>query len=150
MSEGSTSIRDLKVKDFMTSNLETLSPEHRLLDADLLIRRSGVRHLPVVVDGDRLVGLLTDRDVRRYAPSILNSTPDEYNEIFEKTVVDKVMTKEVTTIPPDLPLGEAAAMLYTLHRGCLPVVDDGRLVGIITRRDILRFANEVLSGARTV
>lgn len=137
----------LRVKDYMNSSLSTLTPEDRLLDADLLIRRAGVRHLPVVSDG-RLVGLLTERDVRRYAPSILHSTPEEYNEIFEQTLVGTVMTKEVTTISPDAPLAEAAALLYNQRLGCLPVMNGETLAGIITRTDILRYANDVLSGAR--
>lgn len=145
MSTAVTDPKALRVRDYMSTSLETLKEEDRLLDADLVIRRAGVRHLPVVMDG-KLVGLLTERDVRRYAPSILNSTPDEYNDLFEKTLVGKVMTREVTTIGPDAPLSEAASILYSLHRGCLPVVNaDGKLEGIITRRDILRFANEVLA-----
>lgn len=136
----------LRVKDYMNSSVSTLTPEDRLLDADLLIRRAGVRHLPVVSDG-RLVGLLTERDVRRYAPSILHSTPEEYNEIFEQTLVGTVMTKGVTTISPDAPLAEAAALLYNQRLGCLPVMNGETLVGIITRTDILRYANDVLSRA---
>ena len=147
MSEPAAKPAELHVKDYMTSNPETLTPEDRLLDAELLVRRSGIRHMPVVSE-DRLVGLLTERDVRRYAPSILHSTPEQYNEIFENTLVGKVMTKEVTTIGPEAPLAEAAAQLYAQHRGCLPVMDGERVIGIITRRDILKFANDVLSGAR--
>ena len=147
MSKPAAKPAELHVEDYMTSNPETLTPEDRLLDAELLVRRSGIRHMPVVSE-DRLVGLLTERDVRRYAPSILHSTPEQYNEIFENTLVGKVMTKEVTTIGPEAPLAEAAAQLYAQHRGCLPVMDGERVIGIITRRDILRFANDVLSGAR--
>ena len=147
MSEPAAKRAELHVKDYMTPNPETLTPEDRLLDAELLVRRAGVRHMPVVSD-DRLVGLLTERDVRRYAPSILHSSPEEYNEIFENTLVGKVMTKQVTTIGPEAPLAEAAGQLYAQHRGCLPVMNGERVVGIITRRDLLRFANEVLSGTR--
>ena len=146
MSKPAAKPAELRVKDYMTSNPETLTPEDRLLDAELLVRRAGIRHMPVVSE-DRLVGLLTERDVRRFAPSILHSTPEQYNEIFENTLVGKVMTKEVTTIGPEAPLSEAAAQLYAQHRGCLPVVDGERVIGIITRRDLLRFANDVLSGA---
>ena len=147
MSQPAASTAALKVKDYMNSSVSTLKPEDRLLDADLLIRRASVRHLPVLSDG-RLVGLLTERDVRRFAPSILHSTPDEYNEIFEATVVGTVMTKDVKTIRPDASLAEAAALLYSERLGCLPVVDGDELVGILTRTDILRFANDVLNGTR--
>ena len=147
MSEPAAKPAELRVKDYMTSNPETLTPEDRLLDAELLVRRAGIRHMPVVSE-NRLVGLLTERDVRRYAPSILHSTPEQYNEIFENTLVGQVMTKQVTTIGPEAPLAEAAAQLYAQHRGCLPVMDGERVIGIITRRDLLRFANDALSGAR--
>ena len=147
MSAAAPSLSALRVRDYMTSSLQTLNPDDRLIDAELLVRRSGVRHLPVVKDGN-LIGLVTDRDVRRYAPSILDSTPDEYNKIFEQTVISTVMTKQVQTIRPDAPLAEAAEMLYAQHRGCLPVMEDGQLVGIITRRDLLRFANDILTGVR--
>lgn len=147
MSEAAAKRAELHVKDYMTSNPETLSPEDRLLDAELLVRRAGVRHMPVVSE-DRLVGVLSERDVRRYAASILYSTPEEYNRTFEQTLVGTVMTKEVVTIGPEAPLAEAAGLLYAQHRGCLPVMEAERVIGIITRRDFLRFANDVLTGVR--
>ena len=139
-----TDFKALRVKNYMSTNPETLTPEDRLLDADLLIRRAGVRHIPVMSEG-KLAGLLTDRDVRRYAPSILDSTPEEYNRIFEQTRVSTVMTRDVSTISPDATLAEAVAVLYGERRGCLPVVDGGQLIGILTRRDVLRFTNEILN-----
>jgi CBS domain-containing protein len=101
-----------------------------------------------VVSGGTLVGLLSERDVRRYAPSILDSTPEEYNRIFEQTLIDRVMTRGVGTTSPDTPLAEAASVMYSERCGCLPVMEGGALVGILTRRDVLRFAVEVLSGNR--
>ncbi len=145
MADTATTRAGLRVRDYMSSTVSTLSPDDRLLDADLLVRRAAVRHMPVVQDG-QLVGLLTERDIRRYAPSILHSTQDEYNDIFEQTKVEKVMTRQVKTISPDAPLAEAASMLYQERLGCMPVVENGALVGIITRTDILRFANDALQG----
>ena len=147
MSEQMTRYASLQVKDYMSPTPETLTPEDHLLDADLLIRRGGFRHLPVVNEG-RLVGVLSERDVRRHGASILHSTPEEYNRTFEQTLVGTVMTKEVVTIGPDAALGEATSLLHSQRLGCLPVMDGEQLVGIITRADLLRFANDVLSGAR--
>jgi CBS domain-containing protein len=147
MSEAAAALSALRVRDYMTTNIETLGPNDLLLDAELLIRRAGLRHIPVVSEG-RVVGLLTERDVRRYAPSILDSTPDEYNRIFEQTTVGTVMTRQVRTIAPDAPLAEAVELLNSPHLGCLPVMENETLLGIITRRDLLRFAGDVLSGAR--
>jgi len=147
MSETAAAVSALRVRDFMSSNPETLAPEDRLLDAELLIRRAGVRHIPVV-SGGTLVGLLSERDVRRYAPSILDSTPEDYNRIFEQTRIERVMTRDVGTTTPDTPLAEAASLMYSQRSGCLPVMEGGALVGILTRRDVLRFAVDVLSGNR--
>jgi acetoin utilization protein AcuB len=144
MSQLAARMRELRVKDYMTSHVQTLRPDDRLLDAELLIRRAGVRHIPVLEDG-KLMGVLTERDVRRYAPSILDSTPDEYNRIFEQTMVGTVMTRDVVTIAPDEPLAEAAMQLHSQHRGCLPVMEGDKLIGIITRRDLLRLVSELLA-----
>jgi acetoin utilization protein AcuB len=99
MSETAAAVSALRVRDYMSSNPESLAPEDRLLDAELLIRRAGVRHIPVL-SGGTLVGLLSERDVRRYAPSILDSTPEEYNRIFEQTRIERVMTRDVGTTTP--------------------------------------------------
>ena len=147
MGEHESRFASLQVKDYMSSAPETLTPEDHLLNADLRIRRAGVRHLPVVSDG-RLVGLLSERDVRRYGASILYSTPEDYNKTFEQTLVGTVMTRDVITIGPDAALGEATSLLHSQRLGCLPVMDGQQLVGIITRADLLRFANDALSGAR--
>ncbi len=145
MTEMGAARKEHLVRDYMTSTLQTLRPDDRLIDAELLIRRAGVRHIPVMQD-DLMVGLLSERDVRRYSPSILDSTPDEYNRIFEQTLVGMVMTRDVMTIPPDTTLVEAVSMLLAQHRGCLPVMEEGKLVGILTRRDILRATIELLGG----
>ena len=147
MGENESRFASLRVKDYMSPAPETLTPEDLLLNADLRIRRAGVRHLPVVSNG-RLVGLLTERDVRRHGASILYSTSEDYNKTFEQTLVGTVMTRDVTTIGPDATLAEATSLLHSQRLGCLPVMDGQQLVGIITRADLLRFANDVLSGAR--
>lgn len=145
MSEIAFPVSSFRVKDYMTPNPTTLGPEDRLLDADLAMRNGRLRHLPVVSDGC-LVGLLSERDVRRCAPSILQSAPEQYNELFERTVVMVVMSKEVVTIHPEASLAEAAQLMHVERLGCLPVVEGERLVGIVTRDDIVRFAHDVLCG----
>lgn len=127
----------------MTSEPKTLTLDDRLLDAELLIRGSGVRHIPVLENGV-LAGLLTERDVRRYSPSILDSAPEQYNRIFEQTRVGTVMTCDPVTISPDAPVAEAITMMIEHHAGCLPVMEGERLVGIITRRDLLRLARDLM------
>lgn len=125
------------VQDFMTAPPVTIPHTARLLDAALMLRSSSIRHLPIV-DGKRLLGIITDRDVQRCAPSrLVPITENEYNAIFENTPLARVMTRNPQTISPHAPLAEAAELLHNQMFGCLPVVDEGCLVGIITRSDLI-------------
>ena len=127
-----------RVRDYMTPDPQTLDVESTLLDAVLLIRRAELRHIPIMEDG-RVVGILTDRDVGRVAPSVLGSgSPQEYNRFFEETRAGKVMTRNLVSIAPEAPLAEAVNLLYKNKLGCLPVLDGDRLIGIITVSDMLR------------
>ncbi|MFY9584997.1 MAG: CBS domain-containing protein [Candidatus Acidiferrales bacterium] len=125
------------VRNFMTSPVKSIARDARLLDAALALRSTGFRHLPIV-EGERLVGIITDRDINRFTPSLLsNITPEEYNAIFENTPLERVMTRNPLSVAPDTPLREAAAILYEKKLGCLPVVENERLVGIVTVTDML-------------
>jgi acetoin utilization protein AcuB len=128
---------DYVVLDVMTKEVVSVSPSTVLLDAALLLRASVLRHLPVVEDG-RLVGILTERDVQRCAPSrLIPITEDGYNAVFAETTVGRVMTREPKTVSSRTPLLEAIAVMQQAKYGCLPVVDDGALVGILTRGDLI-------------
>ena len=125
------------VRTFMTVKVQSLSSNDRLLDAALLMRSSHFRHIPIVDDGE-LVGILTDRDIQRCAPSLLaRVSAEEYNAVFEETPISRVMTRGPVQISPDARLGDAAALLREKKLGCLPVVEKGKLVGIITKADML-------------
>ena len=137
------------VREYMTTPATVLSQTNTLLDAALLFRRTRFRHLPIVDDG-RLVGILSDRDVTRLAPSMLGKmSPEEYNEVFEKTPLEKAMTRAVITVSPDTRVLEAAALLHQKKVGCLPVVEDARLVGIITITDMLGLLLQLLGCGKT-
>jgi len=88
------------VRDHMTRNVTTLLDDARLIDAALMIRRTGKRHVPVVSAADgKLVGIISDRDVARLAPSVLTThDEEEYNRVFESTPITQGMTKEPVTI----------------------------------------------------
>ena len=134
------------VRDYMTSNPTTLSPHEPLLKAVLTIRSLNIRHLPVDVGG-KLVGIITDRDVARVSPSIVSQTSqEEYNKVFEQTMVERVMVKNPTAVTPDTPLSEAVGLLHDNKWGCLPVTENEKLVGIITLTDGLRYALTTLGG----
>ena len=126
------------VRDFMTTDVTALQDTDTLLDARMVFVRSSFRHLPVL-HGKQLVGVVTEHDVRQYTPSTLSGvTPEEYNRILETTSVSRAMTREPLSVRPDQPVFEAANILYTQRFGCLPVVENGELVGIVTTTDMLR------------
>jgi acetoin utilization protein AcuB len=135
------------VRDYMTSSVTTLNDDARLIDAALLIRRTGKRHVPILSAGDgKVVGIISDRDVARMAPSILGQmTPEEYNSIFEATPITVAMTKNPMTIGPDEPIANAVNQLYSKKIGALLVVKEGKLEGILTVSDMLGLLNELLA-----
>lgn len=139
-------MKKIVVRDYMTSPAASITSDARLLDAALTMRRSGFRHLPIT-DGERLVGIITDRDIQRFAPSLLgNVSQDEYNRIFEETPLTRVMTKNLITVTADTPVSEAVHILHDKKLGCVPVVEGEKLVGIITVTDMLRLLHRLLTG----
>lgn len=134
------------VRDYMTLKVSSLRDDATLLDAALLIRHSGKRHVPILSDDGAVVGIISDRDVSRLAPSMLaRMSEEEYNEIFEKTPVVKAMTKNPVTIEANAPVDNAVEILYGKKIGALPVVENGQLVGIITITDMLELLHELLN-----
>lgn len=126
------------VRDFMTTEVTAMQETDSLLDARMVFVRSSFRHLPVL-RGKALVGVVTEHDVKQFAPSLLSGVkPDEYNRLLETTPVSRAMTREPLTVRPEQPIFEAAALLYDRSFGCLPVVENGELVGILTTTDMLR------------
>lgn len=85
----------------------------------------GFKHLPVVDDG-KLVGIITDRDIKAHSHGL------------RATKVANVMRTQLATLGPDATIEEAARLMLAKKIGCLPVVQDGRLVGILTRTDLLK------------
>lgn len=127
----------MHVRDFMTSEVTSLQETDTLLDAAMVFVRSSFRHLPVLRDR-KVVGIITERDVKQFAPSLLSRTSaEEYNQIMETTPISRVMTRDPMTLKPDQPIFEAATLLHIKRVGCLPVVENGELVGIITTTDLL-------------
>lgn len=134
------------VRDFMTSPVTSMPHRTSLFEAAVMLKRTGYRHLPIV-DGERLVGIITDRDVSRLAPSLLEKiTQAEYNAILQNTPLESVMTRDPITTTPDSPVLEAVTILHHKKFGCLPVVEGDRLMGIITVTDMLGLLYRLLGG----
>ncbi len=125
------------VREFMTTEVTSLQETDTLLDATMILVRSSFRHLPVLRD-KQLVGIVTERDVKQFAPHLLTRvSPEEYNKVMETTPISRVMTRDPLTVKPEQPVFDAASALYTRKVGCLPVVENGELVGVITTTDML-------------
>ena len=132
------------VRDYMTTELVTVQETDTLLDATMFFVRSTFRHLPVV-RGRQLVGVITERDVKQYAPSVLSGiSAEDYNSIMETTPISRVMARSPITVRPEQSVLEAAKLLYAKRLGCLPVIQDSELVGIITTTDVLKVLAQIL------
>jgi acetoin utilization protein AcuB len=133
------------VSDFMTTEVTSLQESDTLLDAAMVFVRSPFRHLPVLRDM-KVVGIISERDVKQFAPSLLSrTTAEEYNQIMETTPISRVMIKSPVTLRPDQPIFEAAHLLYSKRIGCMPVVENDELVGIITTTDLVGLLIRILS-----
>jgi len=138
-----------RVRDIMSSALTTVPRGSTLLDASVAMRRSAIRHLPIV-EGERLVGIVTERDIQRCSPSLLTDiTPEEYNAIFENTPIERVMSKDPISVTPDASLRDAVLLMLEHKVGCLPVVEADRLVGLLTRGDLLNVLLNLLPASQT-
>ena len=127
-----------RVRDFMTRDPATVSPNDSLQRVVELLRRRDIRSVPVLEDG-RLIGIVTDRDVRQVAPAYpLFRDEDEIRRYTENLTVTAAMTADPMTIAPDAPLVDAAKVLETYRISSLPVVDGIALVGMLTVTDLLR------------
>jgi acetoin utilization protein AcuB len=128
----------MRVRDIMTRSLITAAPSTSVVDARELMASRRVRHL-LVVDGDVLVGIVTDRDIKLNLPSPATSLSVwELNYLLPRLTVGDVMTSSLITVDRDHDAREAAQIMVTHKIGALPVVDGGRLVGIVTDTDFLR------------
>ena len=132
-------MKHLKVSDVMTADPTTLKSSDKLTLADDIMRLGRVRHLPVLDDdGQKLVGIVTQRDLFRDAlAQALGYGKHAQRQLLDSLVVKDVMATEVVTIRPDASLAYAARVLTERKIGCLPVVEDGRLVGILTEGDFV-------------
>jgi CBS domain-containing protein len=123
----------------MTASPITVPPDTPVLDARHLMLERRIRHLPVTDERGELMGIITDRDIRLNLPSQATSLSVwEINHLLARLTVDKVMTQAVLTVGPDRGARDAAQLMLDHTIGALPVVDGGRLVGIVTETDLLR------------
>ena len=137
----------MKVKDVMAKDPFTIDPEAPLGTAMDVMRTKELRHLPVVDEAGQLIGIITDRDLRHaaFGPAVAEylsrSTQRRMRQIgetLEDLRVRDVMTWVVVTTHPNTSLPHAALLMFERRVGSLPVVEDGKLVGMLTERDLLK------------
>jgi acetoin utilization protein AcuB len=132
------------VEEAMTAAVVTLTPDETLRDAINLLRSKRIRHLPVI-EATRLVGIVTDRDVKRATPSVLSGVArEDYDHALVAIKVAQFMTRDPITVTRKSGLKAAVEIFIERKVGALPVVDDDELVGILTEIDILRVAYDLL------
>lgn len=132
------------VRDLMTSEVATLKADETLDLAGDIMRLGRIRHMPVV-SGERLVGILSQRDLFRAAiSSALGMAPSAEREWLGRVAVREVMSTPVITARPDMPIRDAVELMIQHQIGCLPVVEGDQLVGLLSESDCLRFLVRVL------
>ncbi len=126
------------VSDWMTKKVLSVEPDAYLSDALTLMKERRIKHV-LVVKGGKLKGIVSDRDIKEYSPSKATSLDIyELHYILAKTRIREIMTTKVMTTISNTPVEEAAMVMMDSDIGCLPVIDEGVLAGIISDKDIFR------------
>ncbi|MBK7219709.1 MAG: CBS domain-containing protein [Candidatus Promineofilum sp.] len=137
------------VRELMTRPPVTVTHDTSVPDALRLMRAKKVRRLPVLDHHDKLVGIVSDKDLLYASPSPATTLAVwEIPDLLGKLKVEKVMTRDVITVSEDTPLEEAARIMADSKIGGLPVMRGGELVGIITETDLFKSLLELLGGRR--
>jgi CBS domain-containing membrane protein len=140
-------MRAVHVSDIMTREVISVQVDHSIHLASGVMQLKHIRHLPVL-DGDSLAGLITHRDLLQAQATVLATPYDARRETSVSIPVSKIMRTNVWTVAPNTPILEAARIILDHKFGCLPVVDNGRLVGIATEVDFIRYLVARLTSRR--
>ncbi len=132
------------IQQIMTRNVDTVTEDMKLSQASHLMQQKGRRFMPVVDGNNQLLGLLTHAEIIRAEPSAITTlSVGEVNYLMSKLCVANVMTKQVITCSPDTLVEQAGQKMRDKKISCLPVVDNGQLMGIITGSDIMDFLLDI-------
>jgi acetoin utilization protein AcuB len=135
------------VKDYMTKHPVLIEPNRSIVEAQGIMAETRVRHLPVVEEGKRLVGLITQETLRVPPTKLTSLNVWEITRFLSDLTVKDVMVKgkDVITIGPDVTIEEAARVMVEHKIGCLPVLEEGIVVGILTDTDMMGHLIEMLA-----
>jgi acetoin utilization protein AcuB len=128
----------LRVRDLMSAAPVTITPDTSVNTARALMQQRQIQHLPVV-ENNRLVGMVSDSDIQLALPSPATSLSAwELHYLLDKLTVGEVMSRFVVTVAPHLPVTTAIGRMLRHRIGAVPVTEDQRVIGILTRGDVLR------------
>ncbi|WP_047048637.1 CBS domain-containing protein [Vibrio mexicanus] len=133
----------IKVEDMMTRNPHTLLRSHTLSDAKDMMEALDIRHIPIVDEQTHLLGIVTQRDVLAAQESSLQKLPKDQSYTLN-TPLNELMHDSISTVTPKAGLKQSAMYMQKHKIGCLPVVEDNKLVGIITDSDFVAIAINLL------
>ena len=134
----------MRIRDFMTTNVVAVDEKTSIHDARKIMEAHKIRRLPVMKK-DKLIGLVTKHMLLEASPSPATSLSiHELHYLLAKMTVKEIMVKNPYTISPDMPAEEALQLGQEMGYGAFPVVEDGRLVGMVTESDIVRLMTRVL------
>jgi acetoin utilization protein AcuB len=132
------------VRKKMKKDLVTITKDERMTVAKKILQEKNIRHLHVV-DGKKLIGLVTSMDIRKAEASPATSLEiRELHYLLDKIKVNEIMTRNVLTISPDTSIEEATTLLHDNKIGCLPVVENGELIGMLTENDVMEILIDVM------
>ena len=135
----------LKIKDIMTSEVFVLHASQTLELVRSLMRIKHVRHVPIVEPDNTFVGLMTHRDLLAQTISHLADVDDDEQEYLDRHIhIMNIMKTDVLTCDPEMDVCDAISLLLDHKYGCLPVVEDGKLVGIVTEADFMKLTQKLL------
>ncbi|MBU3935833.1 CBS domain-containing protein [Patescibacteria group bacterium] len=137
----------MRVKDRMTPSPMTATEDTSFEEALHLMKETNIRRLPIVDKGGRLTGIVVQKDLFSASPSSATSlSVFEVHYLLSKLKMKDVMTRRVVTVGDDCPLEEAARIMVDYKIGCLPIVKEDKLVGLITETDIFKTFVEIMGG----
>jgi len=142
-------MHEISLNEIMTKQVVTVNVADRFSVVEKRLRENKIRHLPVVDNKNRVVGLVSQRDLYRISPPRKTLEGDGYDaEYLDGFILSNVMTPLVQTLGEQTALKEAVYLMADKKLGCIPVVDtDARLCGILTKTDVLKFLSRSFRGA---
>lgn len=128
------------ISEIMSTNIIALNRDDDLETAEILFKRHKIRHIPVV-NGEVIIGMLSYSDLLRisFADAVYDNEEEVDTLVYNMFTIEQVMVKNVVTVPPTATIKDVAKILVEKEFHALPVVEDGRLVGIVTTTDLINY-----------